>query len=66
MSGRKFWADGRDVLEGEHEADTGLIACATSRENARMIASALNLAFDVLERAKLEGYRPPNKTEQEP
>lgn len=60
MSTRKFWADGRDVLQGDHEADTGLIATAVSAESATLIALALTLAFDVLKsREELENIVSP-------
>lgn len=38
----KYWSDGRDVLYGEHEADTGIVATAAGKDEARLIARLLN------------------------
>lgn len=37
----RYWADGCDVLEGDHEADIGLVYCANSVKDAEYIAKLL-------------------------
>ena len=41
---RTFWADGRDVLTGEHEADIGIVATCADKEGARAVADLLEHA----------------------
>lgn len=43
----RWWADDRDILEGEAEHDVSIVAVAASREHAEMIAAALNVAIKV-------------------